>query len=125
VLEGLQAFSRKLEYFMDMRSYNDIGIAILTIAFVISVRTNDCFCSSGKEWQLGCVVIFEAWIALILLMRGFPFTAIPINMLLSITWSFLKVLALPALLIVAFGLPLFLLLHIPVSDTYLSITLKA
>ena len=116
VLEGLHALNRKLEYFTDIRSYLDVFVAVLTIAFIISVRTNDCFCSSGGEWQLGCVVIFLAWVAFILLLRGFPFTAIAINMLLSITESFLKVLALPILLIVAFGLPLFLLLHIPVSD---------
>jgi len=120
VLEGIQFLSRKLEYFMDIKSYLDVSISFLTFSFVISTRVNDCFCSSGGEWQLGAAVIFLAWAALILLMRGFPFTAIPINMLLSITRSFFQVFTLPVLLIVTFGLPLFLLLHIPVSDTLLA-----
>ena len=119
VLEGIQIFSRKLEYFIDIKSYLDICVSFLTFSFIASTRTNSCFCSSGGEWQLGAAVIFLAWIALILLMRGFPFTAIPINMLLSITRSFFKVFALPILLIATFGLPLFLLLHIPVSDILL------
>jgi len=118
ISEVSQAISRKLEYFTDIQSYNDISIAILTIVFVITVRRNDCFCSNGREWQLGCVVIFLAWVGLLLLMRGFPFTAIPINMLLSVTRSVLRVLALPILLIVTFGIPLFLLLHLPVSEAY-------
>jgi len=93
----------------------EISLSVLTIGFVLSVRVNDCLCPSGSQWQLGCVVIFLAWIDFIFLMGNVPFTAIPINMLLSITRSFLQVVALPILLIVSFGIPLFLLFHKPVS----------
>ena len=115
IAEVFQAYSRKLEHFTDIRSYVDIGIALLTISFIISIRTNDCYCSNKHEWQLGSALLFLAWGSFILLMRGFPFTAIQINMLLSIIVSFLQVLVLSLLLIVTFGLPLYLLLNIPVS----------
>jgi len=114
-LEGLQIFSRRLEYLKELQNYMEIGLSILTIGFVLSIRAHDCFCPSGSQWQLGCVVVFLAWIDFILLMRNVPFTAIPINMLLSITRSFLQVIALPVLLIISFGIPLFLLFHEPVS----------
>jgi len=115
ILEGLQAFSRREEYLKDWENYMEICLSTLTIAFVLSVRAHDCFCPSGPQWQLGGLVVFMAWFDFILLMRSVPFTAISINMLLSITKSFLKVIALPVLLLVGFGIPLFMLFHQPVS----------
>ena len=118
-LEGLQIFSRRLEYLKEWRNYMEIGLSVLTIGFVLNIRVHDCFCPSSSQWQLGCVVIFLAWFDFVLLMRNVPFAAIPINMLLSITRSFLQVIALPVLLIISFGIPLFLLFHEPVSCSYL------
>lgn len=115
ILEGLQAFSRRIEYLKDWENYMEICLSALTIVFAASVRANKCFCASGPEWQLGGLVIFMAWLDFILLMRSVPFTAISINMLLSITKSFFKVIALPLILLVGFGIPLFMLFHIPVS----------
>ena len=115
-LEGLQAFNRKLKYFSEWRNYVEIGLSSLTISFVFSVRFNDCFCPNASQWQLGCVAIFLAWIDLILLMNTIPFVATSINMLISIMNSFMKLVFLPVLLIVSFGIPLFLLFHEPVNQ---------
>jgi len=115
MLEGLQILSRRLEYLKDWENYLQISLSILTILFVVTSRLHDCFCPSGLQWQLACLVIFLAWSNFILLMRSVPFMAIPINMLLSISNSFLQVIALPILLIISFGIPLFLLFHEPVS----------
>ena len=117
IVEGLQALSRKLDYLKKWDNYMQLTIPALTISFLISNKFHDCFCPSGLQWQLGSLVVFLAWFNFILLMRSIPFTAIPINMLFSITRSFLKVIALPVLLIASFGIPLFLLLHKPVSYT--------
>ena len=114
-LEGLQALNRKLNYFSEWRNYVEIGLSSLTISFVFSVRFNDCFCPNASQWQLGCVAIFLAWIDLILLMNTIPFVATSINMLISIMNSFLKLVFLPVLLIISFGIPLFLLFHEPVN----------
>lgn len=115
VLEGFQALSRRLEYLKDWENYLQIILSLLTILFVVTDRFHDCYCPNGLQWQLACLVIFLAWGNFILLMRNVPFTAIPINMLLSISRSFLQVIALPVLLIISFGIPLFLLFHEPVS----------
>ena len=115
-LEGLQIFNRKLKYFTEWQNYVEISLSTLTIVFVLSVRFNDCFCSNASQWQLGSVVIFLAWVNLILLMKSIPFVAISINMLISIMNSFIKLVFLSMLLIVSFGIPLFLLFHHPVNS---------
>ena len=83
-LEGIQIFNRKLKYFSEWQNYVEISLSVLTISFVLSVRFNDCFCPNASQWQLGSVVIFLAWVNLILLMKSIPFVAISINMLISI-----------------------------------------
>ena len=115
-LEGLQAFNRKLKYFREWQNYVEMSLPVLTISFVVSVRVNDCFCPNASQWQLGCSVIFLAWVDLILLMKSVPFIAISINMLISIMSSFLKLVLLPLLLIISFGIPLHLLFHQPVNN---------
>ena len=115
-LEGLQIFNRKLKYFSEWQNYVELSLSTLTIVFVLSVRFNDCFCSNASQWQLGSVVIFLAWVNLILLMKSIPFVAISINMLISIMNSFIKLVFLSMLLIVSFGIPLFLLFHHPVNS---------
>ena len=113
-LEGLQAFNRKLKYFNEWRNYVEISLSTLTISFVLSVRFNDCFCPNASQWQLGSVVIFLAWVDLIFVMNNVPFVAISFNMLVSIMKTFMKLVLLPMLLIISFGIPLFLLFHQPV-----------
>jgi len=115
ILEGIQVFNRKLQYFIDWQNYVEISLSSLTISFVLSVRFNGCYCPNASQWQLGCVVIFIGWIDLIILMKSIPFLAISINMLFSITQSFLKLAFLPVVLIISFGIPLYLLFHKPVN----------
>jgi len=61
------------------------------------------------------MAIFIGWINLIILLKSIPFLAISINMLISITQSFAKLAFLPVVLIVSFGIPLYLLFHQPVN----------
>jgi len=114
-LEGLQVFNRKLQYLKDWQNYLEISLSISTISFVLSVRLNGCYCPNASQWQLGCVIIFVGWIDLIILMKSIPFLAISVNMLISITQSFLKLAFLPVVLIISFGIPLYLLFHQPVN----------
>ena len=97
----------------------EIGLSSLTISFVLSMRFKDCYCPNASQWQLASVVIFLAWIDLILLINSIPFVALSINMLISITKSFLKLAFLPLLLIVSFGIPFFLLFHHPVNYLFI------
>ena len=114
-LEGLQIYNRKLQYFKDWQNYVEISLSSLTLSFVLSVRFNGCYCPNASEWQLGCAVIFLGWIDLVILMKSIPFLAISVNMLISITHSFVKLVFLPVLLIISFGIPLYLLFHQPVN----------
>jgi len=93
----------------------EISLLSLTLSFVLTVRFNGCYCPNASQWQLGCVAIFVGWINLIILMKSIPFLAISINMLISIIQSFLKFAFLPVVLIISFGIPLYLLFHQPVN----------
>ena len=115
IVEGLQIFNRKLKYFTDWKNYVEISLSSLSISFVLSVRFNDCYCPNASQWQLGSVSVFLGWIDLILLISSIPFVALSINMLISIMKSFLRLLILPLLLIISFGIPFFLLFHEPVN----------
>ena len=124
-LEGIQIVNRKLKYFIEWQNYVEIGLSSLTISFVLSMRFKDCYCPNSSQWQLGSVVIFLACIDFILLINSIPFVALSINMLISITKSFLKLAFLPLLLIVSFGIPFFLLFHHPVNYLFICVCVCA
>ena len=84
------------------------GEFFLTIIFVFGFW-NDCWCAPPWQWQIGTLAVFLAYISIILLLKGIPIVGVPINMLLNIVITFLKLIYLPVLLILAFGIPFHML----------------
>ena len=80
---------------------------ICSIVFVV-VYDTDCFCVVNWQWQVGVVAVFWGWINLILFMSKLPFLGIYIIILIRISITFVKMLILTLLLIVAFGLTFFM-----------------
>ena len=80
---------------------------LLTIIFVFGFW-NDCWCAPPWQWQIGALAIFLAYINVVLLLKGMPVVGVPINMLLNIIVTFLKLIYLPILLISSFAIPFYM-----------------
>ena len=108
-IEASKAYRRRFKYFT--RTYNIYQVILfsLTITFVAPGFANNCWCAHNWQWQIGALVLCLGWFNLIIRLKEFPYTAIPINMFINICVTFLKVLFLPVLLLVAFALPFYML----------------
>ena len=79
----------------------------LTIIFVFGF-VNDCWCAPPWQWQIGALAVFMAFFNLVLMLKGMPVLGVPINMLLNIIVTFLRLLYLPVLLILSFSIPFYM-----------------
>ena len=79
----------------------------LTIIFVFGF-VNDCWCAPPWQWQIGALAVFMAFFNLILMLKRMPVLGVPINMLLIIIITFLRLLYLPLLLILSFSIPFYM-----------------
>ena len=75
----------------------------------VSTIGRPCQCVEALKWQLGAFVIFCAWFNLIVLLKNTPVIGAPINLLFNICYNYLKLVYLPILLVVSFGLPFYML----------------
>ena len=113
--EIVQLWRRKVIYFYDLENFVELPMFILTIIFCVGLDSNDCFCTSAANWQVGAVALFLAWIDLLMFLKRLPFTGIPINILLNIVYTFVTLAIVPTLLILSFAFPFYMLLVRPVS----------
>ena len=88
------------------------------VVVFIQVDPDECWCADSTTWQMGAAACVLAWLNLLYLLKRLPFTAIPINMMLNILFTFFSIALLPLLLIVTFALPFYMLLANPVSYVY-------
>ena len=107
LLEGIQFFSQRSRYLMDWINWMEIVLYISTIIFVW-VFHSDCLCPLTWQWQIGIVAVFLGWVDLIIFVSKFPLTGIYVLMFVKILYTFLRILILSVLLVVAFGLTLYL-----------------
>ena len=107
-LEGIQLFkSKKWEYLKDWTNYMEAVLYISSIMFAW-VFHNDCLCAANWQWQLGALAVFLGWINLVVFVSHIPLIGIYVLMFVHIFFTFLKVLTLSILLIVAFGLTFYI-----------------
>ena len=71
ILEIIQFYSNGFWYFKDWTNYLDVVLYISCILFVASA-TNDCACPTYRQWQIGCIAVFFAWIDLLIFLRMGP-----------------------------------------------------
>ena len=83
------------------------GAFLPTIIFVFGFW-NDCWCTPPWQWQIGALALFMAYINLLLTLKRMPILGVPITMLLNIVITFLKLIYLPVLLIIAFAIPFYM-----------------
>ena len=103
----IQLKTQLLHYVADWINWMEIALYILSITFVLVFRA-DCLCPLTWQWQIGVVAVFLGWINLIVFISKFPLTGIYVLMFVKILYTFLKVLILSILLVVAFGLTFYL-----------------
>ena len=116
--EAVQLYYDPKSYLSDLVNWIEITLFILSIIFVSVFRTT-CMCSQEWQWQLGVVVIFFAWIDLIVICAKSPSIGIYIIMFGKIFLTFLKAVILPVLLVIMFGLTFYMTFSEPqfqVSD---------
>ena len=82
----------------------EIILFICSIVFVWVFHA-DCLCPLTWQWQIGVVAVFLGWIDLI---SKFPLTGIYVLMFVKILYTFLKMLIVSILLVLAFGLTFYL-----------------
>ena len=112
LVEVVQLTKRGWRYFKDPDNYFQLALYILAIIFIVS---NDSWCSTHWQWQIGAFAVFLSWINFIFMLKYIPYTAVPINMFVSICVKFLKMIFLPLLLVLAFGIPFYMVFMTEVS----------
>ena len=127
-IEAVQFIERRrgCKYLKELENYFQITLHVLIIVFVAPGFANDCWCAHNWQWQIGALAVFLGWFNLIILLKDIPWTAIPINMFISICITFLKLIYLPLLLLVAFALPFYMIFArtssaLEVGDVYIHI----
>ena len=84
-------------------------VALFACSFIfVWVFHFDCLCPRNWQWQIGVVAVFLGWIDLIVFISKFPLTGIYVLMFVKILYTFLRMLTLSILLVVAFGLTFYL-----------------
>ena len=85
-----------------------VGVFLLTIIFV-SGFAHDCWCTPPWQWQIGALAVFLTYFNAVLLLKGLPFLGVYISMLLKIITTFIFLIYLPILLVLAFAFPFYML----------------
>ena len=107
VLEGIQFVTQFPHYLLDWINWIEIALYVCSINFVW-IFHEDCLCPLTWQWQIGVVAVFLGWIDLIVFISKFPLTGIYVLMFVKILYTFLKILILSILLVLAFGLTFYL-----------------
>ena len=112
VLEGVQLYHRALQYLKEIENYVQVLMYICVIIFTFPLGQNICWCLPEWKWQIGALAVFLAWLNLLLLIRYIPWLKIGQHstMLFNIYVNFVTVVYLPILIVVMFGIPLYMLL---------------
>ena len=112
VLEGVQFMTQFPRYLLDWINLMEIVLFVCSIIFMWVFHV-DCLCPLEWQWQIGVVAVFLGWIDLIVFISKFPLTGIYVLMFVKILYTFLRMLILSILLVLAFGLTFYLALTQP------------
>ena len=110
--EVFQLIRFRLQYLKSFVNFIEVSLFIFTIMFV-SVRSNQCYCTSSWQWQFGVIAVFLSWIALIISIIRLPVVGIYVFMFVEIFKNFIKVVILALLLISAFAVPFYMVFYDP------------
>ena len=95
------------------RNYTAKLLLYITSILFATVYFAECQCIALWQWQCGVVAVFLSWLNLMIFVAKFPLTGIYVIMLLQVFYTFLKVVLLSLLLVVAFGISFYMAFHDP------------
>ena len=107
LVEAVQFWMRGWKYFNDLDNYFQLALYTLTIIFIRGID-NECWCSTPWQWQIGAFAVFFSWIDFIFILKYIPYAAVTINIFLSICVKSLELIFLLLVLILAFGIPFYM-----------------
>ena len=112
VLEVAQFCHHLHRYLLEKENYVQVLMYISVIIFAFPFGQNSCWCLPAWKWQIGALALFLAWLNLLLLIRYIPWLNVGQHstMLFNVYLNFLKLIYLPILILVAFAIPLYMLL---------------
>jgi len=115
IVELIQIYYVHLRYVLEFDNWMELYLYFSTIAFVAIGLAADCQCPEPWQWEFGAVTLLIAWLNLVLFLKKFPLTGVYVLMFTHILRTILKMLLLPILFIVSFGLTFYMLFFRPVS----------
>ena len=111
-MEIIQLVILRKQYLKNVINWLEVVLFVFSIAFA-SVFGSNCLCVTSGQWQIGILAVFLGWATLIIFLRKLPWTGVYVLMLEQIIYSFLKLVPLAALLILTFGLTVYMLFNEP------------
>ena len=106
----------RIHYFKSWMNWIELPLYTLTLVFIASLfkRTQeDDLCLLKWQWQIGAFVMLLTWFELIVFFSQFQFVGVYALMFVRVLQTFVKVMTLAFLLIIAFTLTFYMLLSQP------------
>ena len=123
MMEVLQLIQLRLRYLLDWVNWIECTLFVCAIIFAWIFHT-DCYCPFEWQWQIGAGAVFLGWMDLIIFLRKLPLTGIFVVMFVDIFYTFLKMIVLSFLLVIAFSLAFYMAFFEPGEQFEVSITLS-
>ena len=111
----------RIHYFKSWMNWIELPLYTLTLVFIISLLTQKGYCLLEWQWQIGAFVMLFTWFELIVFFSQFQIVGVYALMFVRVLRTFVKVMILAFLLIIAFTLTFYMLLSHPgykVSSNY-------
>jgi len=115
IIEFVELYYLRLTYFIELENYLEVFLFVSSIIFVSYGLQSGCQCPASWQWQFGAVILLVAWLNLVLFLKKFPLTGVYVLMFMDILFTILKIILLPALFVVSFGLTFYMIFYRPVS----------
>lgn len=105
----------RVRYFKSWMNWIELPLYTLTIVFTISLfkTSQKDLCLREWQWQIGAFVMLLTWFELIVFFSQFQFVGVYALMFVRVLCTFMKVMTLALLLIIAFTLTFYMLLSHP------------
>ena len=106
LVEAVQFWMKGLEVLQWFGQLLSIGFVYFDHHLFIHGFDNECWCSTPWQWQIGAFAVFFSWIDFVFILKYIPYTAVTINIFLSICVKSLELIFLLLVLILTYWCPL-------------------
>ncbi|KAK3607524.1 hypothetical protein CHS0354_025776 [Potamilus streckersoni] len=115
VKEVAQFIQQRQKYLFDLTNYLEWILYVSTVLYIVPFIAE---AEISWQWEIGAIAIFLAWFNCLLFLQRFDLFGIYVVMFLEILRTLLQVLCVFSILLIAFGLAFFTLMHTEESRAY-------